>query len=56
MWFRRELGSELWHYREGCGSWPTGGVEVAERPRCGLVCPECKGRGPTWRPDRRVAA
>ena len=57
MRFRREVGSDLWHYREECREWPSSGkIEVAERPRCGLVCPECKGRGPAWRPERRAAA
>lgn len=49
MQFRRETGGERWHYLQECRGWPLANFETAERPRCGVVCGECKGRRPPWR-------
>jgi hypothetical protein len=43
------MGSDRWHYHAACRGWPAQNFELAERPRCGIVCPECKGRRPSWR-------
>jgi hypothetical protein len=40
--YRRARGSDTWHFREDCRSWPEVGFEEeASTPSYGVCCTEC---------------
>ena len=54
MTYRRALGSETWHWRSNCSSWPAGDhLASPTTPYYGILCAECttqEGKGGVTQP------
>jgi hypothetical protein len=48
--FRRNIGSDIWHWCENCSDWPMSNYESSHlKPTSGEYCDQCKSKDPNSR-------
>ena len=44
LMFRRETGSNVWHFHKECSRWPKRNYVYSDEPKDGAACKECMMR------------